>query len=156
MQNLTSALRQIRRIRRALSTSSYLSPEQKIEKFQGELQTRLEEVNPIASARINSAIGALGEPLKRGDTTLAYSLATRCLSAGEVSASVVHGVKRDMHWASDKVPLSKDDASTSLVSCAVRMYCTFVKEAVEEGKRDVPSASVTSAIAEGSQRKLSK
>ncbi|WP_148205726.1 hypothetical protein [Neorickettsia risticii] len=146
-------LSRMREARRTILTSPGLDPSQKIQQFRTVLFQQLSTAPEAITGRVSPAVEAVDQAIQSNGASGAHSLASSFLSSGEVSRRAARAVCADINYASLKIPLSKEAASTSASSCILRMYCTFIKEAVEGGTQSgqTPSTTLTSSASESAQ-----
>ncbi|WP_041917520.1 hypothetical protein [Neorickettsia sennetsu] len=148
-------LSRIREARRAILTSTGLSPSQKIEQFRIALFQQLSAAPEAVAGRVSPAVETVDKAIQSAGPSGAYSLASAFLTNGEISRRAAHTAYTHIDYAAMKIPLSKEAASSNLPSCIMRMYCTFIKDAVEgdQQNRSNPSTTLTSSAPESAQGK---
>ncbi|KYH12741.1 hypothetical protein [Neorickettsia sp. 179522] len=141
---------QLREARRIILASPGLDPCQKIQQFRAALFQQLSTAPEAISGKVSRVVETVDKAIQNDGPSGAHSLASSYLDNGEVSRRAARAACRNMDYASTIIPLSKEAASNNTTSCIVRMYCTFIKDAVEGGtqKQQTPDTQLTSSSCE--------
>ncbi|QHD65414.1 hypothetical protein [Neorickettsia findlayensis] len=154
MLNTRTILSRLREARRIILASPGLDPTQKIQQFRATLFQQLSTAPEVISGRVSRVVETVDKAIQNSGTSGAHSLASSYLGSGEVSRRAARAACIDVDYASAKILVSKEAASNSPASCIARMYCTFIKEAVEGGTQNqlTPDTKLTSSASESASR----